>query len=452
MPLTGTGKEAASGGASSDGQALYEIERPLSNFDSTKNTYKKVHKFMTFGLATAILQPAATSGRSYLTTYLAEIPWHIPALYLNSSEYALLPTGTYVTGVEIEIYYRGSTIQFETASTSTGLATLNQINDIAVAHALNKTGQGSNVSFTSFNSTQPMIPTGIAKPKYAPIASNYRGMVRDFYGSDNSDANFRGDIPKHQIGRQTFLYNYWGMSATGLATPVTPAQTQSGGWPMLADKINQVDGKTVVNKCVLKSSYKPKQGQIKAPLRTIGHGVPMAIGAGNVVVPINGNLASMRTNAIAQVPSTINADGYQLTATETNVTPGNNTIPNFTIYTPIEKSQFTRSGFWGEADAHIQPSLHVGVQPVPALTTSSLLAEDNQFNQWTDTRAYWEVIAIMHTSSRGPTAYPYATAANVPLGENVIFSSVLPAVNLDARNDGATVAGLYSTAEPGLPV
>lgn len=453
MPLTGTGKEQASGGASSDGKPLYELQKPISVFDYKHNTYKKFHKFMTFGLANAIIQPIATNGTTYLTTYLAEIPWHIPALYLNQSEFNLLDNGTHVVGLEIEVYYRGSTIQFETASTATGLATLNQINDIAVAHALNKTGQGQNVAFSGFDPTQPMIPQSLTKPKYGAIAGNYRGMVRDYYGSDNGDANFRNDVPKHQVSRQTFLYNYWALQAVGIATPVQNNTLQSGGWPVLADKIHQMDGKTAVNTCVLKSFYKPKQGQLKSPLRTIGH-APFSVSGSPTTVQLNGHLSAMRNVSVGQTATNISTSGYELNATESLLTPSNNVAssPTFTIFTPIEKSQFTRSGFWGQSDCHIQPSLHIGVQPVPALSTASLLTENNQFNVWTDTRAYWEVVATMHTKTQSPTAYPYAQSPNVPLGENVIFSSNLPAVNIDPRNETATIAGLNSGNVSTLPL
>lgn len=458
--MTGTGKEQASGGASSDGKPLYELQKPISNFGEKVNIYKKVHKFMTFGLANTIIQPVpTTSVNCWLTSYLAEVPWHIPALYLNQSEFDLLDPGARVLECHIEVYYRGSTIQFETASTATGLATLNQINDIAVANGLNRSGQGSNISFRSFNSSQPMIPTSIAKPVYGPVVGTYRGMVRDYYGSNNPDTvNFKGDIPKHQVGRQTFLYNYFALSNTVINTTApTPNRVQTGGWPNLAEKITQLDGKTAVNTCVVKSVYRPKQSPIKAPLRTIGHGQPFTYdNNSDMKVPVNGNLTTMKNNTPTQFSGAIKPDGYELNMNSTDLTPNNQVsqYPSFTIYSPIEKSQFTRTGLWGQADAHIQPSIHIGVQPVPALSTASLLTEDNQFNQWTDTRAYWEVIATLVVKSFSPTAYPYAAAANVPLGDNIIFgpSTNRPAVNIDPRDDGATVCGLYTTLGVGLPV
>lgn len=238
--LTGTGKEQASGGASSDGMMVHYIEKPISIFGAKTSTYKKVHKFMTFGLADAIIKNGtAADGNCFLTSFLAEVPWHIPALYLNQSEFDLLPPGSRVSEVSIEVIYRGSTIQFETAQSTTSLATLNQINDIAVAHALNRTGWGSNVSYAGFNSEQPMIPTLINPPKYAPdLTGNitYKGMVRDFYGSNNDATTFTGDIPKHQTGRQTFLYNYWSTTQRDAATTTTAANRMFGGWPCIAEK------------------------------------------------------------------------------------------------------------------------------------------------------------------------------------------------------------------------
>lgn len=444
--LTGTGKEQASGGASSDGMPVHYIERPISLFGKKESVYKKCHKFMTFGFAdNIVLNGVDTTGNSFLTSYLAEIPWHIPAFYLNQSEFDLIPSGSKVKSVEIEVIYRGATIQFETGTTVTGLATLNQINDIAVAYGLNRTGWGSNVSYTAFDGSQPMLPSAIGKPKYAPVAGNYRGMVRDFYGSPNFDDNFRKDIPKHQTSRQCFLYNYWATSARG-GLEATTANRQFGGWPCIAEKIQQMDGKTVVNQVVASSRYEPKLAPIKSPLKSQGHGLPFPAQNANITILTNGHLPGMRT-ATYQVPNNAPSSGGNLaTTTEANVTITNSTEPPFNIYSPIEKCQMGKSGYWGQMDGHIQPSVHVGVQPVPALSSAALTAEDAVFNNWTDTRCYWEVIATMVVEEHVPTAWPYATVGNVPVGEVINWapSAQRPAAIVDPRNDGATFASLYT--------
>lgn len=468
MGLTGTGKEIASGGASSDGLEEYQIERPLSIFGNKINTYRKSHKFMTFGLAPAIIAgiaPGNTTDR-WLTTYLAELPWHLPAFYLTQSEYDLLPDGTHCVEVSIQVVYRGSTIQFETAATASGLATLNQINDIAVANALNKTGWGSNVSYALF---QPppnnMIPSAIARPKYAPVAGDYRGMLQDYYGTDNGNGNFASYIPHHQIGRQTFLYNYWAMStrASTSATP-TPVTNLYGGWPALAEKIQQMDGKTCVNKVVLTSTYKPRMGQLKSPLKALGLGLPYPNIGGNLNVLTQGNLIGPRVlnanrDPVAPTGTSDQRDGDRWTIGEEMSNFSNDNggatpqTPVWNIYSPLEKSQVSRSGFWGQQDPHIQPSCHIGVQPVPALSTAALLAEDGVFNSWTDTRAYWEVIATMKVKEFQPTQLPYAAVPNVPQGDVVMEmpTTAMPAYYTDATQDHATFQGLYKFTNPILP-
>ena len=462
MPLTGTGAATASGGASSDGGEEYIIERPLSLFGDTVSTYRKVHKFMTFGLAPNIISGEGASATDrFLTTYLAEIPWHIPIFYLNPCEFALLPVGSRCIEMSISVTYRGSTIQFETAASTSGLATLNQINDIAVASALNKTGWGSNVSYTEFNSTQPMIPTKVAKPKYRELTGSYRGMDADYYGGDNYYPNFSSYYPHHQLGRQTFLYNYWVMSTrTAQNTSPTPATNMYGGWPCLANKIEQMDGKTVVNTPVLQMSYEPKMGWLKPPILENPFGLPYPGMGGTMGIPVMGNgIEARRATIIRDAPTSgaFEQQGgaeYAVAQTfqdlSTNLPSGGNA---FDIYTVIEKSQISQSGPWGRQDPHIQPSAHIGVQPVPALTTASLIAADGVFNNWTDTRAYWEVTAEMKVKSNVPTQFPQGSSPNVPSGDVIRVLPLLqqPAINRAPHNDGATFAGLYADAVPNLP-
>lgn len=451
--LTGTGKEQASGGASSDGMMVYYIEKPLSIFGVKESTYTKSHKFMTFGLAPNFINiEADTVGSTILTSYLAEVPWHIPALYLNQSEFDLMQPGARVKSVSVQVVYRGSTIQFETAASTSGLATLNQINDIAVAHGLNRSGQGSNIRYAGFQNEKPMVPTAVTQPVYGPVTGVYRGMVRDYYGSNNNTAQFKGDIPKHQIGRQTFLYNYWANSLRG-GNNATSANQMFGGWPCLADKINQMDGKTVVNQVVANATYTPKLAPLKSPLRMQSHGLPFPLPDKNLDIQVGGNLVNTRT-AQVQNPNIVPAPSIPIRtrASESsgpidnfnNIAP--NTQPTLDIFTVIEKSQMGRTGFWGEHDPHIQPSLHIGVQPVNALDTSATLLEDGQFNDWTNTRAYWEVTATMVVAEQQPTAWPYASQANVPPGDTIMWNDATqrPAINVNPRDDGATFAGLYS--------
>lgn len=457
--LPGTAAGQASGGASSEGETFHAIERPLTNHGSSISTYRKVHKFMTFGLAPKVISGKLTNDR-WMTTYLAEVPWHIPAFYLTPSEYELLRPGAECVGLELKVIYRGSTIQFETATSATSLATLNQINDIAFGVGLNKTGIGSNVSFTAFDSSQTMLPDGVARPRYGAINGKYRGLVADFYGDNNDSANFGGNIPHHQVGRQTFLYNYFAMSSRKVGSSDANSDLY-GGWPTLTEHIQQLDGKTVVNQPIVSVSYKPKMGLLNKSLKSLGHGLPYPDAGSNMSVPVCSTLAAGRAAVIQRdkLDTSVSKDasfGERWTTAETSVLFSNDDgknpqIPVWNILSPIEKDQIQRKGLWGDAPVpEIQPSVHIGVQPVPSLSTAALLAgSESVFNSWTDTRAYWEVVAVMHVKEYTPTHLPHAKVPNVRAGNVIqtLQSSYVPGIYKDPGLDAATFNGLYPIGE-----
>lgn len=428
-------------------EEIYKIPRPMSKFGEKISIYHKAHKFMTFGLAprgisiTNAFPPQENP--VWMITSLAEVPVHMPALYLTQSEYNLLPQGSHVLEVHCDVYYRGTVVQFETAGTSTQLATLNQINDIYVSNALNKTGQGSNINITEFEETQHMVPKTIQLPVYGP-APPYIGLIADYYGENSDNTNFSEHVPHHHMGRQTFLRNYWALTARGPATD--PLLMVRGGWPPLTDKIDQYDGRTVINKCVLKYSYKPKIAPLTHPLRTFNHGLPFwrQIGVG-LNVPVGGNLPNNRRMVGSMAPSTSTGTHIHLDEIDEPLNNDTNNL-NYNIYTPIEKSQFMRSGMWGEQIPHIQPSVHIGIQPIPSLSTPSSSTPQTGFGTWTNTRAYWDVHCTIVIKEHRPTEYPYATEANVPMGDQLLTAQVdtWPANSKNARHDGATMAGLYT--------
>lgn len=405
MGLPGTGREQANGGAGSDGQQLYAIERPITIFGTTISKYVKSHKFMIFGIANAVLGPTGTTSPQHriLTTCLAEVPWQKLPLYLNESEFNLLPPNTKVIECRVDVVFRGTRIAFETSSSATGLATLNQVSNLQVGVGLNKTGWGLNRFYNSFAPSQPMIPATALPPVYQPSVSNpvYRGMVADYYGVSNESTEFgpNGQYPHHQTGSWTFLRNYWCMytqSATGTEGPRT-------GWPCLQEKLQQYDAKTVVNKNVATATYKPKFGYIKRPSGYLPVGYPITAGP----IGVGEHLANSR---IATIVTGIPNEATT-TSTETNGAVTRTQISaDFTFYDDIEKSQNWRFGPWGNNSPQVQPSVHIGVQAVPALTTAAL---NGPLNAWTDSMGYIDVTATLIVENEAPTHFPYATTINV---------------------------------------
>lgn len=440
---TGTAKDQAAGGGDSRGLVVHTIPRPITKFGYQVNVYTKVHKLMSFGIAPKIF--VQNTNDNWLGTHLAEIPWELPVMYLNKSEFDLLPNGSRVESVSCKVYYRQSVIQFEKAATTSGIATLNQISDISVGHALNKTGWGSSVNYSGFDPNQPMIPTGVRAPRYETI-TGYRGLQQEFYGEDQSNANFTSYIPKHQTGHYSFIQNYWALSTNG--RPALAGAVQSGGWPCIVEKYDQYDGKTVINTCVASTEYRPKVAPIKSVLRNTAHGLPRAAATATIQIPTGGHLPIANQCNFKNTDTTAAVNNNrEISNTTINYNQQNTT---FNIYTPIEKSQIFRTGLYGETDPHVQPSLHIGVQPIPALTTTSQAAGDGAYNAWTDTRGYFEVVCTMVVKSDAPTAYPYAATANVPIGDQMfeIPAASQPAYNKSPSDQGATWAGLNVIQKP----
>ena len=138
------------------------VERPLSNrTDTFVRHYRKVHRFFTYGLSYEALETAHIRGGtltdSFITTPFAEIPWNRLFMYMNPSEYSLLPAGTRVTKCHVKITQRNVRVAFQTNNSGTGLATLNQNKNAVYADSLIQYGAGQNVHPSSFGvANEPM--------------------------------------------------------------------------------------------------------------------------------------------------------------------------------------------------------------------------------------------------------------------------------------------------------
>jgi hypothetical protein len=216
-----------------------------------------------------------------------------------------------------------------------------------------------------------------------------------------------------------------------------------------------MDGKTVVDQTIVTYEYTPEMGYLKEPLDEQSHGLPFPEANTSMLMHGTGvcdprgfllNVANVVPTASAQIQATIQED----VGTQQNTAATNHT---YTIYSPIEKDQILYTGPTGTKRAATQPSLHIGIQPVPALTTTSTLAENAQFNSWTDSRAYWDVTCTMVVDEYQPTQYPFASLPNVRSKDVVYTLSAgdRPLVLTNPRDDGATYLGLYTNKAAPFP-
>lgn len=418
LPGTAMGQGGQGDGNSNSSMPIYRAPAPLSVFGRKTSTFTKVHRFVTYGLAHTWINVDLTTpleSQRWLTTALSEIPWQYPFLYMNPSEFSLLQNGAYVSEVSISITHRGVRMAFETAAVSTQLATLNQIQNLQIAFGLNKCGWGTDRSYTISAGT-PMVPTGVLAPVYGQYQTEMYGAA--------TQATIETAIPNHQLGQKMPLRNYW--------TFVTTEQ-QFGGVPDLQQHIQFMDAKTTINQHIGTFTYKPKMGQLKTPLKHLRTGLPSNINE-NLVIPNNGQRTEASDISISQI-STDGTGG--LNTTGDNLQNPTNNFPSgwFDYDDPIEKSQHMKQGPWGlYKGAQVQPSVHIGIQAIPAITATSGF---DPFTQFTDAQSDFEVTATMTVVEYNPTAFPYATSGNVPAGD-VIYATT----DQKPSQEACTYAGL----------
>ena len=161
LPGTGMGTGGSGDGNANAAMPIYQQIQPHSSFGRKTSTYRKVHRFMTFAIAPTCISvdlTTPTENQRWWSTALAQIPWDLPVLYMNNSEFDLLPDGSYCKEVRLTVVHRGNRIAFETGEVATRLATLNQVQNIMVGFGLNKTGWGVNATYTAFTAGNPMLP------------------------------------------------------------------------------------------------------------------------------------------------------------------------------------------------------------------------------------------------------------------------------------------------------
>lgn len=437
---SGSGKSlpGTAGGMGGGGmeQAVEPIPRPMYSAHSYTRHFKKVHRLMSFGLAfkpVAVPRGAGSTAYSdvYMVTPMAHIPWEHLFMYLNPSEFELLPPGARVTHVSCSVKAENIRIAFPTNSTDSNLATLNQNKFLRIGKGLNQKYQGVNAQPGGFESKQPMIATSVTD--FPDLKTAYKNWVDNFYGVANNDTTdpdiFTTNTPRHQFG-VPWVCQYYFMPVTQTNDPTL------SGWEDLQVHLEEikVDGPAGE---IVRMEYSPKVGVVKQPTTGIwtglpstttpdaDHGIPLNTGAGNT--------QARRT--------TINiADSAPTGSTEISSNWKTPTI-SFDMVQFIEKSQNLYQGITPEYSASTQPTLHVGVMPVPALTTSAIDNTANN-NSFTDSQAYFEVTCEAAIECAYPTKRPLARRPNVSLGAEIFQSG-----SAISQNYNRTMAyGLFQSA------
>lgn len=323
------------------------------------------------------------TGVGLTTTSLMDLPVDRPYFYMTPSEFDLLP---YVKRVSCRVVMRNPRTAFETNSTETTLATLNQNKFACFATGLlTKTG-GVNreISFSSTN--KAMDSSGTTEMNISERA----GVATNMYGGNMHHRQIIPGyqyLPHSQLGLPFHLNNYFCLVRDSKAEP-------SCGWPQLLPHITKADASFLVGKTVMDYSYSPKRGLLTEPYDIVKTRWLTNRNTRDHTYSSTqfGSIAMQSPRAVASYFVFVNSSGH---VNENFVQMAKLTHDTWTTitsehpyYVPIEKCQYIKKGLNGQFGGQIQPSAHVGIYPVPRLTTTDLNDVSNQF---TDVQVQWDV-------------------------------------------------------------
>lgn len=428
-PGTGGDLDNDESGSGNNRASAYEIPSPLVSIHSNIRYYRKVHRVLTYGIAYKILSfnldnSTTPSTGLVLSTPLCEIPWNRLFMYLNQSEYNLLPSGSTVEKVRCEIKVRNVRVAFPTNASDSNLATLNQIKSVVYGVGLNKSCTSMPVTYTAFESAQPMIPSTFA----AVSNETFDHTITNMYGPRDTSSDFSTEVPRHQVGIPQVLPIYMGL----VYAPNKGANNVEKGWECLQSLYTEVDADSVLGSTVVSVEYTPTYGPCTQPHQPFYTGLPTNnTKAFNVTIPRGSmNYLPHETG----VGFSQNQTPYTVSESQSNFVVN---ATNYSIRDLIEKSQTHFHGLYNHPAPVVQDSLHIGIQPTVALTTANLVS-DNTNSNFTDTQGYFDIICEMEVNTSFPSFRPHAKNANV--GEaNIVLSS-----NIPLRTDYPTFGGLYS--------
>lgn len=445
LPGTAKGQGGQENGSVEGGPRDFALPHPTNDTHSTTRYFRKVHRFITWGIAYDVINVRGSTGEidwQWMSTPLAHVPWEYPYFYLNPAEFRALPEGSTVRKIKIQIIPRNVRIAFPTNSTASNLATLNQNKDIIVAQGLNIYCHSFNKFYSGFNTEQPMIPT-----TFQSETTQIHGELRDdLYGSILADkTEYSSTVPRHQMGIPTPLPLYAMLSLANLTA------YEQTGWPCLQMFYEDFDADMYRGRVVKTFEYEPSIGLIKPPVNTsypyfpVGGVRPATLEGGRNIVVHRGshNFDKHRSKYYYRstnddVSRKMNPQRKKDIADDMRGKENQNINHiQFIDTDPIEKSQVIMQGNYQSQPPRVQPTVHIGIQPVPALTTAALAGQSN--SAFTDSSAYFEIIAEMWVETGYPTMFPLSDRLVMTENGNTFFI----ASDVPKGYDMSTYDGLY---------
>lgn len=200
----GSGHNSASDGGFDSSQG------PVSFFptggygcSSGSQTFTKVHQMKSWAIPFWTVADTVHGNTAYMvTTPLAHIPWEYAFFYLSEEEFDLIPPGSYVRSVHMEVIQTVAQTSYGTGSISTDQALQNHAKVVYVGKDLEKKIRGGITRRVKLDATTPMIPSTLSD-----ASTGHDNFIKYQYGTDQTASGLSSVILPgcaHQIP----LYNY----------------------------------------------------------------------------------------------------------------------------------------------------------------------------------------------------------------------------------------------------
>lgn len=364
------------------------IPKPISVYGNNTMVFRKNHSFLSYGLAWRMVK-ANTDGTGYLTTTsLMSIPVDKPWFYMSPSEFKLLLPNTKVKHVRVQIVMRNPRTAFETAASTTTLATMNQNKFFAKGVGLNLKTRGVDRKLIFGSGSEAMINKG------AEILDQQtdQKLVEIMYGSATNTTALRE-------GFDFLPYSYLNLPHMNnryfcLAKSIQNDKTDVSGWYRLNEFIDKEDASFAIGTKVIDYSYEPSMGVLTLP-----HDYYMNDGywgSSNSKTNTDLELSDFRNSMNARKLN-VDLDAGEIKLSAPNISDidtdemkeiCNQKLWKSAYYCPIDKNHYIKRGINGMHVPNAQPSVHVGIYPVPRLTTTDLTDKPQHF---TDVEVQWDI-------------------------------------------------------------
>jgi hypothetical protein len=365
-----------SGGFDSASGPIVQVARPLTLYKTGEIVFSKVIRFLTYGLGPSNLaiKPTNTNHRCIISS-LAEIPWDRRFMYMNPGEFASLPVASFAKHASCSVVQRNPRVAFETGTTTSSLATLNQNKFGIKAIGLNKNKmiKGANRKVMTFDTDEPMIVTSVDDVAY----TNYPTIL---YGYSQGSTQFDSNVPSQPFMIPVAVQNYWATYAyANSATIPISTNRQNPGWPDLSKHVTQFDMNATAGTEIINVNYDFNYCPLTNQLPAVSY-----IAGDAVYYQPQPKIAKVT----AQVPThtTDNPTTTEVDAVSINYAAYN---PGTSLTELIDNSYYKGDNSRNQGFSRsIMPSVHVGISPVPRLTAQMAGGE---IASWTDVQAYFEV-------------------------------------------------------------